>query len=72
MVDSLLNENKRGPYIKNLQAEYEKIRVNHAKKRGQKAFLKIEEARKNKIQIDWNDSTIIKPKQLGVQLLRRF
>jgi len=72
VVDSLLNASKKAPYIKNLQAEYEKIRVNHAKKRGQKAFLKIGEARKNKIQIDWNDSTIIKPNQLGVQLLKDF
>ncbi len=72
VVDSLLNASKKGPYIKNLQAEYEKIRVNHAKKRGQKAFLKIEDARKNKIQIDWKDSTIIKPNQLGVQIIKDF
>ena len=72
VVDSLLNENKKEPYIKDLQAEYEKIRVNHAKKRGQKAFLKIEDARKNKIQIDWNDTDIIKPASIGVQLLKDF
>ena len=72
VVDSLLSENKKELYIKNLRTEYEKIRVNHAKKTGQKAFLKIEEARKNKIKIDWNDSTIMKPNQLGVQLLKDF
>jgi 5-methyltetrahydrofolate--homocysteine methyltransferase len=72
VVDSLLNENKKESYISNIKAEYEKVRINHAKKRGQKAFLKIGEARKNKIQIDWNATTIVKPNQLGVQLLKDF
>ena len=72
VVDSLLNPSRKGPYIKNIQEEYEKIRVNHAKKRGQKAFLKIGDARKNKIQIDWTSTAIVKPKQLGIQLLKDF
>jgi len=72
VVDSLLNASKKDLYIKNLQEEYEKIRVNHAKKRGQKTFLPLEGARKNKIQIDWTDSNITKPKQIGIQVLENF
>jgi len=72
VVDSLLNESKKEGYITDLQAEYEKIRVNHSKKRGQKTFLAIEDARKNKIKINWNESKIINPKQLGIQVLENF
>jgi 5-methyltetrahydrofolate--homocysteine methyltransferase len=37
-----------------------------------KAYVSIEEARRNKFRIDWNTSEIVKPNTLGIQILEDF
>jgi 5-methyltetrahydrofolate--homocysteine methyltransferase len=71
VVESLLGH-KKDKYVANLQEEYEKVRVNHQKKQGQKSFLRLEEARINKIQIDWKQEDIKTPNKLGVQVIKEL
>ncbi|MCT4579936.1 MAG: methionine synthase [Flavobacteriales bacterium] len=71
VVESLLG-NKKEAYISEIKSEYEKVRVNHQKKQGQKSFLRLEDARENKIQIDWKAEDIAIPNQLGVQVIKDF
>ncbi len=71
VVENLLGRNK-DQYISDLKEEYEKVRVNHKKKIGLKAYLTLEEARKNKIEIDWKQEDITTPKKLGVQVIKDF
>lgn len=69
VVSSLLNPDNHPDFIPSLKGEYAKIRENHAKKRTQKEYVSIEEARKNKIQIEWSNTPVSKPEVLGTRVI---
>jgi len=64
VVGSLLSEDKPN-FVESIQAEYEKVRDNYAKKKDFKKFLSLEDARKNKFDIDWKPEDVAQPKQAG-------
>ena len=59
-------------YKNQIRDEYDKFREQFLKRGRKKEFLSIEEARKNKFKIDWETSQIIKPKHLGIQIIKDF
>lgn len=67
VVESLLGPKKQD-FLSALRADYEKIRVHHAKHQAAKELLTLEQARANALQLAFNEQTIAVPKQLGVQL----
>jgi len=69
VVSNLISGNKN--FIENLNTEYEEIRQ-FQKQRKAKEYLSLEEARKNKFQIDWNNTPIYKPNFTGVKHLIDF
>ncbi|RXJ52938.1 methionine synthase [Gelidibacter gilvus] len=71
VVGSLLQKDNR-VYKEQIREEYEKFREQFLKRGKQKNFVTIEEARKRKYKIDWNTSEIVKPNQLGVQIIEDF
>lgn len=66
VVDSLLGE-KRETFVKELKDEYQRLREHHNKHRKAKELLTLEEARSNKLEMDWSSANIVVPNQLGVQ-----
>ena len=71
VTDKLLGDNKQD-YIKNLKADYQKVRENHAKKRAQKRLVSYADAKANKFKIDWQNETIVKPNLIGEQVFNHF
>ena len=71
VAEKLLGK-ERDSYVSDLQAEYEKVRVNHKKNRKRKEFLSLEEATKNKFNIDWNTFEASKPMNLGSESFLDF
>ena len=67
VVESLLGP-KKPDFLTALRADYEKIRVHHAKHQASKELLTLEQARANALQLAFNEQTIAIPNQLGVQL----
>jgi 5-methyltetrahydrofolate--homocysteine methyltransferase len=72
VVEKLLNENSKAKAHQDQKAEYEKMRAAHAASQKEEKYLSIEEARKNKVKIDWNSSEIRKPVKLGLTVLEDF
>lgn len=72
VVEKLLNENSRDKAHSDQKAEYEKMRVAHAAAQKEEKYLSLEEARQNKVQIDWNSTEIRKPIKLGLTVLDDF
>jgi len=66
VVESLLGQ-KRDEFVKNIKADYNKLREHHAKSRASKSYLSLADARKNKIQIDWKAEDVYEPKELGLR-----
>ncbi len=67
VVESLLGA-KKTDFLSALRADYQKIRTHHAKHQAAKELLSLEQARANRLQLDFNAQTIAIPKQLGVQM----
>ena len=69
VVGSLLQKETREKYIEDLRLDYDVFRKNFLKRSKIKSYLNIREARRNKYQIDWKNSEIIKPEHLGIQVI---
>src|SRR5690606_17019727 len=72
VVGDLLKKETSEAYKENIKQEYDTFRKDFLKRQKVKTYLPLSEARKNKFQIDWNTSEIVKPNQLGVQVLEDF
>ena len=71
VVGNLLKEENR-IYKEQIREEYDKFRAQFLKRGKRKDYVSIEAARKNKFQIDWSTSEIVKPEQLGIQIIEDF
>ncbi|MEY8780560.1 methionine synthase [Allomuricauda sp. XS_ASV26] len=72
VVGDLLQEETSVKYKKSIKLDYESFRDKFLNRSKHKEYLTLEDARKNKLQIEWNPSDIKKPNQLGVQVLEDF
>jgi 5-methyltetrahydrofolate--homocysteine methyltransferase len=68
VAGNLLNDNKID-YAKTIRSEYDTLREGYLNRSRDKDFLSIEDARKNKLQLDWENFTPFVPKQLGVHTI---
>ncbi|GAA4799272.1 methionine synthase [Litoribaculum gwangyangense] len=72
VVGDLLNKKTTHEYTAKLKADYDDFRTKFLKRGKEKSYISIIEARKRKYKIDWNTSEIIKPKELGIQVLKQL
>eukprot|EP00095_Tigriopus_kingsejongensis_P006618 maker-scaffold16_size723419-snap-gene-2.1 protein:Tk06618 transcript:maker-scaffold16_size723419-snap-gene-2.1-mRNA-1 annotation:"5-methyltetrahydrofolate--homocysteine methyltransferase" len=69
VVGNLLQKETSSTYKKTIKEDYDVFRDKFLKRRVQKEYKTIEEARENKFQIDWKNTAIVKPAALGIQIL---
>jgi len=74
VVSSLLSNDsgQKQKYTAGVKEEYENLRENYLKRRSKKTYLSIDDARKNKLKIDWTSSNITKPNKMGITTLNNF
>ncbi|GER60968.1 hypothetical protein ULMA_30760 [Patiriisocius marinus] len=72
IAGELLQKDKKVSYKSNLKNEYAIFRDQFVGRQRVKEYETIEAARKNKLEIDWSTSQIIKPNTLGVQIIDNF
>ncbi len=74
VVSNLVNQdgNVRKVFEDKVKTEYTKLREDHLKKREEKNYLSIEDARKNRFSCDWNHERISVPKKPGVTVLENY
>ena len=68
VAGSLLNKDRK-IYASDIRAEYDAFRETFLNRSRDKNFLTIEQARKNKLQLDWENFTPIKPNIIGEQTI---
>ncbi|MBV6479627.1 MAG: Methionine synthase [Ignavibacteria bacterium] len=71
VVNSLLGENKN-KFVDDIKLEYFKLREHHLKNRTQKLFLNIEEARNNKLKIDFRQEDVTTPVFTGTKVFKDY
>ena len=72
VVGDLLNENSKVEYIAKQKENYKNFRKKFLKRGKTKAYISLKDAREKKFKIDWQESTISKPKELGIQTLEQL
>ena len=72
VVGDLLNKKSSHLYTAKLKKDYDEFRTKFLKRGKEKSYISIIEARKRKYKIDWETSEIVKPKELGVQVLKQL
>jgi 5-methyltetrahydrofolate--homocysteine methyltransferase len=71
VASSLASEEARAEYLRQVRADYEKIREQHARKSGQKSVT-LAAARANAVKIDWPAYVPAVPRKLGVTRLANY
>ncbi len=69
VAGNLINKNTNQAYFKSLRSEYDELREGYLNRSRDKNFLTIEEARKNKLQLDWDNFQPVKPNFIGVKTI---
>jgi 5-methyltetrahydrofolate--homocysteine methyltransferase len=71
VCQSLVSDDAAARFIADVKAEYERVRVQHASKKGPE-LITLAEARANATRIDWNGYVAPKPKFLGRRLFKNY
>ena len=69
VATNLLQPDTKVTYTKSLREEYDSLREGYLNRSREKNFLSIEEARKNKFKIDWNNYEPVKPNFIGTKTI---
>jgi 5-methyltetrahydrofolate--homocysteine methyltransferase len=67
VASNLLQAETKEGYVKDIREEYDKLRDGYLNRSRDKNFHSIEEARKNKLKLDWDNFTPIKPNFIGTK-----
>ncbi len=69
VAGSLLNSDSKINYSQDIRNEYDLLREGYLNRTRDKNFLSIEQARVNKLQLDWENFTPIKPNFIGTKTI---
>ncbi|QCW99005.1 DUF559 domain-containing protein [Aggregatimonas sangjinii] len=69
VVGDLLQKETSDTYKEKIKEDYDVFREKFLKRAVQKDYKTLAEARKNKFQIDWDTTKIVKPNELGIQVI---
>jgi len=69
VAGNLINKNTNQEYFKSLRSEYDELREGYLNRSRDKNFLDIEEARKNKLKLDWDNFSPTKPNFIGAKTI---
>jgi 5-methyltetrahydrofolate--homocysteine methyltransferase len=69
VASNLLQAETKKDYTQSIRKEYDELREGYLNRSKDKNFLSIEEARKNKLQLDWENFTPVKPNFIGIKTI---
>jgi 5-methyltetrahydrofolate--homocysteine methyltransferase len=67
VASNLLQKDVKEGYVKAIREEYDALREGYLNRSRDKNFHSIEEARKNKLKLDWDNFTPVKPNFVGTK-----
>ncbi|MDX1636889.1 MAG: methionine synthase, partial [Balneolaceae bacterium] len=72
VAGNLVSKTLRDEFVQETADEYEQLRRQHEGRSSRKTYLSLEEARQNKMQIDWKNSPVVKPRNPGLHVFRDY
>nr|HMQ42988.1 vitamin B12 dependent-methionine synthase activation domain-containing protein [Mariniflexile sp.] len=72
VVGDLLNKKTANDYVANLKKDCDDFRTKFLKRGKEKSYISLVQARQRKYKIDWEACEIVKPNELGIQMLKQL
>ncbi|KPK84635.1 MAG: methionine synthase [Bacteroides sp. SM23_62_1] len=72
VVNNLLSKELHTGYVKTIRDDYHDLRKKYTGARAQTEYLSIEEARNNKLHVDWRNAILYKPTFFGTNLFTDY
>lgn len=69
VASNLLQAETKDSYVQAVRSEYDQLREGYLSRSRDKNYLSIEDARKNKLQLDWDNFTPVKPNFIGTKTI---
>jgi 5-methyltetrahydrofolate--homocysteine methyltransferase len=69
---SLLSKEQKGEFLSSVKSEYDKLKLDFANKKSVKTLLPFKEAQSNKVKIDWDSFTPVKPTFTGIKSFKDY
>ncbi|MEY2923875.1 MAG: methionine synthase [Bacteroidota bacterium] len=69
VAGSLISETDKGVFATKIKEEYTQLAVQHAARQQEKIILPLDDAKANKLNLDWSDFEPYKPKQPGIEVI---
>ncbi len=66
------NEDTRSNYILDIKTEYERVRELRGNRKSAKKYLTLNQARKNKLHLDWDKNPVAKPNFVGTKVFTDY
>jgi 5-methyltetrahydrofolate--homocysteine methyltransferase len=72
VVSNLLSKDFKSNFIDEVKKEYAELRQSYSGASSSVKYLSLEDARKNRLKIDWNNTAISKPNITGIKVLKDY
>jgi 5-methyltetrahydrofolate--homocysteine methyltransferase len=72
VASQLLSQNQKSTFAEQVRKEYRELRETYKGAGGQVEYLSLEEARSNRLKIDWTASPVYKPAEMGIRVFRDY
>jgi len=72
VAQKLISEDMKADFVKELREDYDQVRINHAGRRKKTNWANLQEARDNKVKINWESSDIGTPAFTGVKVFEDY
>ena len=72
VASSLISKELRDAFMAEVNKDYERVREQNKNAQSQNKFISLEEARKNKVPIDWKKAEIVKPGFIGTKVFTAY
>ena len=70
VAEKLKTEKAREIFVKEINAEYAEMRDHHLAQQKEERWLSLEDARANRVRLNWDTQKPVKPSQLGVHVIK--
>ncbi|HLS27746.1 MAG TPA: methionine synthase [Opitutales bacterium] len=72
VVSKLLSDTDREEYLKEVEANHERLRERHFGRQKERKLISLADARANRVSFDWNEVPIDRPEFFGTRTFRDF
>jgi len=72
VASSLLNKDQKKGFLKTISLEYKKLKEDFANKKSTKQYLTLDQARQNKVKINWDDFKPVSPNFTGIKVFDQY